>query len=130
MKTGVWNHRCAQMNTDGKSGAVFRFVAIELALAVVVAVAPVRAAEPVVASDARLERRVSCAFKGMALSDLCDRLRADAGVALSAGGSVADEKVTIFCKELPLREVMRQLSRPFGYTWLRSGAPPGPPNAG
>jgi hypothetical protein len=24
---------------------------------------------------------------------------------------------------LPLREVMRQLSRPFGYTWVRSGAP-------
>src|SRR5262249_27851288 len=35
--------------------------------------------------------------------------------------SVADEKVTLFCEKLPLREVMRQLSRPFGYTWLRSG---------
>ena len=42
----------------------------------------------------------------------------------------ADEKVTVFCKEMALREVMRQLSRPFGYTWVRSGAPPGPPNAG
>src|SRR5207245_8214285 len=37
-----------------------------------------------------------------------------------AGPSVADEKVTLFCDKLPLREVMRQLSRPFGYTWLRS----------
>src|SRR5262249_20119407 len=25
------------------------------------------------------------------------------------------------CKKLPLRDVMRQLSRPFGYTWLRRG---------
>src|SRR5439155_7008956 len=29
----------------------------------------------------------------------------------------------LFCKELPLREVMRQLGHPFGYTWLRSGTP-------
>ena len=33
---------------------------------------------------------------------------------------MADEKVTVFCERLPLRDVMRQLSRPFGYTWLRS----------
>src|SRR5262249_30311521 len=38
-----------------------------------------------------------------------------------AGNSVADEKVTLFCAKTPLREVMRQLSRPFGYTWIRSG---------
>src|SRR5436305_3383720 len=31
--------------------------------------------------------------------------------------------MTLFCEKLPLREVMRQLSRPFGYTWLRSGNP-------
>ena len=31
--------------------------------------------------------------------------------------------MTLFCEKLPLREVMRQLSRPFGYTWLRSGKP-------
>jgi hypothetical protein len=71
--------------------------------------------------DSRLTKRVALAFKGMALSDLCEHLRADTGVRLAAGPSVADEKVTIFCPELPLREVMRQLSRPFGYTWLRSG---------
>jgi hypothetical protein len=34
---------------------------------------------------------------------------------------VADEKVTLFCKETPLRDVMRNLGRPFGYAWLRSG---------
>jgi hypothetical protein len=80
--------------------------------------------------DPRLSREVTCAFKATALSDLCDRLRADTGIQLVAGNSVADEKVTLFCEKTPLREVMRQLSRPFGYTWLRSGAPPGPPNLG
>jgi RNA polymerase sigma factor (sigma-70 family) len=71
--------------------------------------------------DSRLTQKVTCAFKATALSDLCERLRADSGVHLVAGNSVADEKVTLFCEKLPLREVMRQLSRPFGYTWLRSG---------
>jgi hypothetical protein len=70
--------------------------------------------------DARLAREVTVAAKATALSDLCDRLRADTGIQLTAGPSVADEKVTIFCEKMPLREVMRQLSRPFGYTWLRS----------
>jgi hypothetical protein len=71
--------------------------------------------------DPRLAREVTCASKATALSDLCDRLSADTGIQLVAGNSVADEKVTVFCQKLPLRDVMRQLSRPFGYAWLRSG---------
>jgi RNA polymerase sigma-70 factor, ECF subfamily len=70
--------------------------------------------------DSRLTQKVTCAFKGTALSDLCEKLKTDTGVHLTAGPSVADEKVTLFCEKLPLREVMRQLSRPLGYTWLRS----------
>jgi RNA polymerase sigma-70 factor (ECF subfamily) len=70
--------------------------------------------------DSRLTQKVTCAFKATALSDLCERVRADTAVSLTAGASVADEKVTLFCEKLPLREVMRQLSRPFGYAWLRS----------
>src|SRR5947199_6700292 len=71
--------------------------------------------------DPRLTQKVTCAFKGTALSDLCEKLKNDTGIPVTAGPSVADEKVTLFCEKLPLREVMRQLSRPFGYTWLRSG---------
>jgi RNA polymerase sigma-70 factor, ECF subfamily len=71
--------------------------------------------------DDRLTRKVTLAFKATALSDLCDHLRSTTGIHLVAGPSVADEKVTLFCEKLPLREVMRQLSRPFGYAWLRSG---------
>src|SRR5439155_22196997 len=78
--------------------------------------------------DSRLTQKVTCAFKGTALSDLCEQLRAESGIHLVAGPSVADEKVTLFCEKLPLRDVMRQFSRGFGYTWLRSG--PGTREAG
>jgi RNA polymerase sigma-70 factor (ECF subfamily) len=71
--------------------------------------------------DSRLTQKVTLAFKGTSLSDLCEHLRAETGVHLAAGASVADEKVTLFCEKMPLRDVMRQLGRPFGYTWLRSG---------
>jgi RNA polymerase sigma-70 factor (ECF subfamily) len=70
--------------------------------------------------DERLTRKVTLAVKATALADLCEQLRSDTGIALAAGPSVADEKVTVFCEKQPLRDVMRQLSRPFGYTWLRS----------
>jgi RNA polymerase sigma-70 factor, ECF subfamily len=70
--------------------------------------------------DGRLTQKVTLAFKATALSDLCDHLRSEMGVHMVAGPSVADEKVTLFCKQMPLRDVMRQLSRPFGYTWIRS----------
>jgi RNA polymerase sigma-70 factor, ECF subfamily len=70
--------------------------------------------------DSRLTQKVTLAFKGTSLFDLCEHVRAETGVHLAAGASVADEKVTLFCEKMPLRDVMRQLSRPFGYTWLRS----------
>jgi hypothetical protein len=71
--------------------------------------------------DSRLFREVSVGVKAIALSNLCERLTAETGISLVAGRSVADEKVTVFCQKQPLRDLMRQLSRPFGYTWLRSG---------
>lgn len=71
--------------------------------------------------DARLTREVTLRQKAAALSDLCDHLRAETGIDLAAGASVADEKVTVLCAKRPLREIMRQLSRPFGYAWLRNG---------
>src|SRR4029077_12349585 len=73
--------------------------------------------------DERLTRTVTLAVKATALADLCEQLHRDTGIRIAAGPSGADEKVTLFCERLPLREVMRQLSRPFGYTWLRSGTP-------
>src|SRR5204862_4152348 len=46
--------------------------------------------------DSRLAHEVTCAFKATALSDLCEKLKADTGIDLRAGNSVADEKVTVF----------------------------------
>jgi hypothetical protein len=71
--------------------------------------------------DGRLAREVTLEQRATALADLCERLRGDTGIQLATGQSVADEKVTVFCRKVPLRDVMRQLSRPFGYTWIRSG---------
>src|SRR5207245_7059668 len=64
---------------------------------------------------------VACAPEARAVAARCAQLRTEAAIELTAGPSVADEKVTLFCEKLPLRDVMRQLARPFGYTWLRSG---------
>jgi hypothetical protein len=71
--------------------------------------------------DARLERKVDLAVKGISFSDLCGRLTRETGVPLRAGRTVADEKVTIFCEKQPLRALMRQVSHLFGYKWARSG---------
>jgi hypothetical protein len=71
--------------------------------------------------DPRLSREITLASKATALADLCDHLRQETIIRIEAGSSVTDEKVTIFCEKMPLRDVMRQLSRPFGYAWLRSG---------
>jgi RNA polymerase sigma factor (sigma-70 family) len=70
--------------------------------------------------DGRLLKKATLALKGTALADVCEQLRAETGVHLAASHGVADEKVTVFCQKTPLREVMRQLSRPFGYTWTRT----------
>src|SRR5947199_5114219 len=45
------------------------------------------------------------AFKATAVCDLCSQLRSDTGIELTAGPSIADEKVTVFCEKMPLREV-------------------------
>src|SRR5207244_12891032 len=50
--------------------------------------------------DPRLSTPVTCAFKAMALADVCDRLRGDTGILLTAGARFADEKVKIFCEKL------------------------------
>jgi hypothetical protein len=70
--------------------------------------------------DARLFRKVTLQLKGVALEELCAALQAQTGVDLRAARGVSDEKVTVFVKERPAREVMRAIVQLFGYTWLRS----------
>jgi anti-sigma factor RsiW len=71
--------------------------------------------------DTRLVRRVSMQAKGISFFDLCERLRRESGVRVTANRSVADDKITIFCHPRPLRDLMRQISRHFGFNWVRKG---------
>jgi hypothetical protein len=71
--------------------------------------------------DARLQRKVHLASKGMAFTDLCAKLSEQTGIEITANRRVADDKITVFCDDLPLRDLMRQVSRVFGFTWGRGG---------
>lgn len=71
--------------------------------------------------DARLQRKVSLAIRGMAFTDLCRKLTDETGIAFSAGRDVAEDKVTLFCKNRPLRDILRQITVLFNFTWDRSG---------
>src|SRR5438876_3557933 len=72
--------------------------------------------------DPRLLHKVTLQQKGVALSDFCAELQAQTGVELSASRAVADEKVTVFVKDRPARDVMREVARLFNDFWSRSGS--------
>ena len=71
--------------------------------------------------DPRLVRKINLAVKGIPLSDLCSRLSQETGVTMIANRRVADDRVTIFCLQRPLRDIMRQISALFGFSWERQG---------
>lgn len=71
--------------------------------------------------DTRLFQHVTLQQKAVSFDDFCRELARQTGIRIEAGRGVADERVTALVKERPLREVMRQVSRLFGFSWLRSG---------
>jgi hypothetical protein len=73
--------------------------------------------------DPRLTRKLTLGVKGVSFEALCKRLKDELGVDFAAGRNVADDKVTIFCKEKPVRDLMRQITRVFGFAWRRTGEP-------
>src|SRR5262249_51199206 len=72
--------------------------------------------------DPRLAARVTLELKGAALDEFCSEMEKQARVRMRAERGVADEKVTIFLKDCPARDVMRAVARLFGYKWARTGA--------
>jgi hypothetical protein len=74
--------------------------------------------------DPRLARSISLSVKGISLADVCRELTDRTGVRFSASRQVADEKVTIFCQDEPVRDLMRSVVRLFGFVWNRSGDEP------
>jgi len=71
--------------------------------------------------DTRLARKVTVEQKAMAFSDLCKWLTDQTGIRFYAGRSIEDDKVTLFCSDRPLRDIMREISEVFGFKWMRSG---------
>ncbi len=71
--------------------------------------------------DARLARDVNLQLKGASLEELCAALETQIGVRLRAARGVRDEKATVLVKDEPARDVMRAVSRLFGFQWERSG---------
>lgn len=72
--------------------------------------------------DARLQKRVTLGVKRTSFGDLCEQLAKETGIEIVAAKAVADDKVTIFCKDRPVRDIMRAVSSLFGFTWDRTGA--------
>lgn len=72
-------------------------------------------------TDARLQRKVTLGEKRLSFADLCEKLKTETGIDFSAAKGVADDKITIFCKDRPLRDIMRSVSELFNYTWDRQG---------
>jgi hypothetical protein len=62
-------------------------------------------------------RKVTLACTRVALGDLCARLAKETSVPLAALPAVADLKVTLFCRQVSLRDVMRQLVGTGHYAW-------------
>lgn len=71
--------------------------------------------------DARLQTKLTVGVGALAFSELCAELSRKSGIELTAGAAVADDKITLYCTDKPLREIMRQVNRVFGFTWERSG---------
>jgi hypothetical protein len=71
--------------------------------------------------DARLFKKVTLQLKATSLEEFCAELERQAGVRFRASRGAQDEKVTVFVKERPVRDVMREVARLFGYYWARSG---------
>jgi len=75
-------------------------------------------------SDPRLQRKVTLAKKAVAFGELLEQLAKETGIDISATRGVADDKLTVFCKDKPLRDLMRQITQHFGFTWERTGSDP------
>jgi hypothetical protein len=82
--------------------------------------APAPKNENPAAADPRLGRRVTLQLKGESVDDFCAVLEARTRVPLRAAPGVADEKISVFVKERPAREVMGAVARLRGGRWAQT----------
>lgn len=76
--------------------------------------------------DARLDQRVTFSADGTALSTLLDDLSKKTGVTIIAGldgddWCVRDRKAIVYVTDMPLSDLMQQLSSTFHFHWSRGG---------
>lgn len=72
-------------------------------------------------TDVRLYKAISLGMKHASMTELCAELSRQTGATIEAGRNVADDNLTIFVTARPARDVMRGISRVFGFIWERSG---------
>lgn len=71
--------------------------------------------------DSRLVHNVSLAMKHASMSEVCKELQRQTGVRIAAGRNVRDDNGTLYVTSRPAREVLREISRVFGFMWEREG---------
>lgn len=71
--------------------------------------------------DSRLQRKVTLGVKRVSFAAICEKLSKETGVTFTAQKGVADDKITLFCKDRPARDLMRAIAHLFNYTWDRQG---------
>src|SRR5690242_13915825 len=67
--------------------------------------------------DARLGRRIRLRSEGIPLSWVLKRLSKESGVALSAPGTVGDERLVAFVPDAPLSEVLTNIATLYRLDW-------------
>jgi len=75
------------------------------------------------ATDERLYKKHTIKAAGIPLKELLEQLTKDTGVELTAGPSVAEDKVILFALERPLADSLRVIARFFNFNWTRAGRP-------
>lgn len=72
---------------------------------------------PALPSDPALDKPVTFALKGEAISDVVKLFTKQTGVRFKTSKEVSDQKVTIFVDEKPLKEVMEGITTLFQWQW-------------
>ncbi len=80
--------------------------------------APPSALTSVLAGEPRLEKLVTLRLREDPLVDLLEQVGRETGVALAATSDTADERVILFARERPAREVLARVAEHFDYTWV------------
>ena len=71
------------------------------------------------ATEERLARPLNIALREEPLADFLAQVQRETGVALEAAEETADERVTLFARGRPARELLERVAEHLDYTWVR-----------